>query len=172
MESNFEMLATGADAKPKDVTMLNISLNAGIEYNILNNHIAFGLLSHTKFCNTMAYSELTASLNFRPTNWLSATVSHTFLNSNRLGVFAAATNIHPAGFNLFLGLDYIDTNLAVGPKVGGGNIYLPRYQKSFNVYAGVGFNFGRPRFIKEAAAEAKAQYQSKRLERRSERRNR
>ena len=171
MESNFEMMATEADAKTKYETMLNISLNAGIEYNILNNHIAFGLLSHTKFCNTMTYTELTASLNFRPTNWLSATVSHTFLNSNRLGVFGAAINIHSAGLNLFVGLDYIDTNLVVGPKAGGSNIYLPRYQKSFNVYAGLGFNFGRPQFIKDAADAAKQEYQLKRLERRRARNN-
>jgi hypothetical protein len=171
IESNFEMLATSADAKAKHETMLNVSLNAGVEYNILRNHIAFGLLSHTKFCNTMIYTELTASANFRPTNWISATVSHTFLNSNRLGVFGAALNFHPAGINIYVGLDYFDPNLVVGPKAGKTQIYLPRYQKSFNVYAGVGFNFGRPRFIKEAAAQAKAEYQSKRLERRKAKRD-
>ena len=31
-------------------TRLSATLNAGAEYNILNNYIAFGVLSHTEFC--------------------------------------------------------------------------------------------------------------------------
>ncbi len=129
-------------------TRLNFSVNAGVEYNILNNHIAFGVLSHTKFCSTMTYTELTASVNFRPTNWLSASVSHTFLNENRPGVFGFALNIHPSVINIYAGVDYIDTQWVKGPKVQDVSIPLPRYAKSVNAYVGVGFNFGRPKFMK------------------------
>ena len=163
--ADFEFVA-GNPAESQYKTRLNFSVNAGVEYNFLRNHFAVGLLSHTKFCNTMIYSELTASFNIRPTNWLSATVSHTFLNGNRPGVFGAAINLHPAALNIYVGLDYIDPNLVVGPNFGGTDIYLPRYQKSLNVYAGVGFNFGRPKFLKEAAAEAKAAAKAKRAARR------
>ncbi len=129
-------------------TKVNTSLNVGAEYNILNNHIAFGLLSHTKFCGTTTYSELIASVNLRPTNWISATVSHTFLNKNRPGIFGLALNIHPRVINIFAGLDFIDTNWVVGPEIKGKSISLPRYAKSLNAYIGVGFNFGRPKFMK------------------------
>ena len=162
----FEMVATDIGAAKEYNTQLNFSVNAGLEYNFLRNHFALGLLSHTKFCNTMTYTELTASFNIRPTNWITATVSHTFLNGNRPGVFGAALNIHPAGLNIFVGMDYIDPNLVVGPKVGNTNLLLPRYQKSLNLYAGVGFNFGRPEFLKREAADAKAAAKAKRYARR------
>ena len=165
-EQDFEFVATRPTAEDKYNTQLNFSVNAGIEYNFLRNHFALGLLSQTKFCNTMVYSELTASLNLRPTSWISATVSHTFLNGNRPGVFGAAINIHPAAFNLYVGVDYIDPRLVVGPEIEGREIYLPRYQKSLNVYAGLGFNFGRPKFLKEQAAQDKAEAKAKRQARR------
>lgn len=123
-------------------TRLNCSLNVGVEYNILRNRIAFGVLSHTEFCNSMYFTELTASVNFRPTNWLSATFSHTFLNGNKPGVFGFALNIHPRVINIFVGADYIGLDM-----VKYNNIPIPRYQKSINVYAGVGFNFGRPKAL-------------------------
>jgi hypothetical protein len=140
-------------------TMLNCSINVGAEYNILNNHIAFGLLSHTEFYNNVTMSELTASVNFRATNWLTATVSHTFLNGNRPGIFGAALNIHPGGINLFVGADFIDTNWVKYtrdmPETGMtlplsmNTLYIPRYAKSLNIYFGLGFNFGRPKHLRE-----------------------
>lgn len=125
-------------------TRLNCSLNVGVEYNFLRNHMAIGVLSHTEFCNSMRYTEVTASLNLRPCNWLSATASHTFVN-NEFGIFGVALNIHPRVLNIFVGADFIDCNM-----VKYGNIPLPRYAKSFNVYAGVGFNFARPRYMRES----------------------
>ena len=130
-------------------TSLNFSVNAGVEYNILNNHIAFGLLSHNKFCGTMSYSELIASVNFRPTNWLSATFSHTFMNKNCPGIFGFVLNIHPRVINIYAGLDFIGTKWVNGPVINGTQVPLPRYMKSMNAYVGVGFNFTRPKFLRE-----------------------
>ena len=99
----------------------------------------------------MTSSELTASVNFRPTSWLSATFSHTFLNGNRPGIFGAALNIHPAVVNIFLGVDFIGTRYVeilpssdteVFPM--SETIYIPRQLTSANVYFGFAFNFGRP----------------------------
>ena len=149
-DGSFEFALDEAPQSSGYISRLNFSVNAGVEYNILKNHIAFGLLSHTKFCNTMTYTELTASVNFRPTNWLSATFSHTFLNKNRPGVLGFALNIHPSVLNIYAGVDYIDTQWVNGPIVGSAPIPLPRYMKSINAYVGVGFNFGRPKFLKEA----------------------
>ena len=150
-DANFEDVVIGLDSYPGYTTMLNYSVNVGVEYNILNNHIAFGVLSHTKFCNTLTYSELTASINFRATNWLTATVSHTFLNGNQPGVLGAAINIHPAAINIFLGVDYIDTRYVKVTDVDAlpsDSIYVPHYASSLNVYFGFGFNFGRPKHLK------------------------
>lgn len=146
-DGSFEMIVDDPSGNKGYSSMLNCSLNIGAEYNILNNHIAFGLLSHTKFCNTMTYSELTASVNFRPTNWLSATVSHTFLNHNKFGIFGFALNIHPRVINIYVGADFIGMRRVPGPAAL--PVSLPRYNKSFNVYAGIGFNFGRPKFMRE-----------------------
>ena len=138
-----ELKATMGDTPDSYTTMLRCALNVGVEYAILRNRISFGLLSHTEFCNTLKYTELTASVNFRPLNWLSATVSHTFLNHNKLGILGFALNLHPAGFNLFLGADYIGMNW-----VRYESIPVPYDMKSVNVYAGIGFNFGRPKHLK------------------------
>ncbi|MBO7186478.1 MAG: hypothetical protein J6V59_06230 [Alistipes sp.] len=150
-DANFDNGVLGLDSYPGYTTMLNYSVNVGVEYNILNNHIAFGVLSHTKFCNTMTYSELTASVNFRATNWLTATVSHTFLGGNKPGIFGAAINIHPAAINIYLGVDFIDTHYVKVTDIDAlpsGSIYIPHYASSLNAYFGFGFNFGRPKFLK------------------------
>jgi hypothetical protein len=131
---------------------LTCSLNAGVEYNMLKNKIAFGIFSQTKMLNTTTsstyYSEITASVNLRPMNWISATVSHTMLNGNDAGIFGAAINFHPALFNFYLGVDFIDSNY-VNLLSGTDQILpFPRNAKSLNVYAGVAFNFARPKHLR------------------------
>ncbi len=145
-------IAHGFEAKMAEpegayVTRLTCSLNAGVEYNILNNWIAFGLLSHTQFCQNFTRSELTASVNFRIMRWLSTSFSHTFLNGNQPGVLGWALNIHPAGLNVFLGADFIDTRFAVlnTEKM---SIPVPKMMTSANVYVGVGFNLGKAKYMR------------------------
>lgn len=141
IDGGFE--ATMAEPEQKYVTRLTCSLNGGIEYNILNNHIAFGVLSHTEFCQNFTRTELTASVNFRIGRWLSTSFSHTFLNGNQPGVLGWALNIHPTGFNLFLGADFIDTRFAVYNQ----KIPIPKMMTSANVYVGVGFNLGKAKYM-------------------------
>ena len=140
MKSGFE--ATMAESSGTYTTRLSMSLNGGVEYNILNNWIAFGLLSHTEFCQNFTRTELTASVNFRIMRWLSTSFSHTFLNGNQPGVLGWALNIHPTGFHLFLGADFIDTRFAVYNKVP-----VPQMMTSANVYVGVGFNLGKAKYM-------------------------
>ena len=139
----------GFEAQPVEstgayISRLSASLNGGIEYNIFNNYIAFGLLSHTEFCQNFTRSELTASVNFRIGRWLSTSFSHTFFNGNHPGVLGWALNIHPTGFHLFLGADFIDTRFAVYNK----NIPIPQYMTSANVYVGLGINLGKAKYMK------------------------
>lgn len=141
------------DCTPTQYTSrLNFNINAGVEYNFLRNHFAVGVLSHTEFFNDSYLTELTASFNIRPVNWITLTASHTFFNKNRPGVFGAAINIHPSALNIYVAADFIDPNFVVGPELemlGGKPLLLSRYAKSLNLYAGVAFNFGRPKFLRE-----------------------
>ena len=140
-EGGLDMEMVDASTAKGYASMVNVGINVGAEYNILQNRIAFGLLSHSKFYNTMAYSEFVASVNFRPLDWISATISQTFMNRQRIGVLGFALNIHPCAVNFFAGLDFIDTAWISGP----GSLPLPRYMKSVNVYFGLGFNLARPK---------------------------
>ncbi len=144
------------------VSRLACDMNIGVEYNILKNHIAFGLLSHTRFAMTTTYTELTASVNFRLGRSFTTSVSHTFLNRNRPGVFGFALNAHPTGFNLFLGMDYIPTKYAkVDVDMLPFAVPVPTTLKSFNFYFGMGFNLGKAKYMasmqggKEKPAKAK-----------------
>ena len=142
--------ASMAEPEGAYTTRLSWSLNGGVEYNILNNWIAFGLLSHTEFCQNFVRSELTASVNFRIGRWLSTSFSHTFLNGNKFGVLGWALNLHPPGFHLFLGADFIDTRYAVL-----GNIPVPKNQSSANIYLGVGFNLGKAKYMPSMQGKSK-----------------
>ena len=139
----------GKEVQKGRSTRLNCSLNIGAEYAILRNRISFGLLSHTKFCHSYSFSELTASVNFKPLNWLTASFSHTFLNHNQPGVFGFALNLHPAGLNIFLGADFIDLKFAQ-TTLGGSMpaILLPIRQRSMNLNFGLGFSLGRAKYSK------------------------
>lgn len=150
--SDSDFTAVMAPSTGKYASRLNCALNLGVEYNILNNHIAFGLLSHSKFCQTFSYTELTASVNFRLGRWFTTTVSHTFLNRNKLGIFGFALNMHPAGLNLFLGADYIGCSYA---KLN--NAPIPKTMKSANFYFGLGFNLGKAKYMKSMQPKQKKQ---------------
>lgn len=131
-------------------TNLTYTINLGAEYNILKNKIAFGLFSQTKMLNNNPFTEVTASVNLRPTSWMTTTVTNTFIGGEGLGVYGAAINFHPAFINFYLGIDYIDTNYVSAGQVSGLNLYLPRNAKSLNLYAGMAINFGRPKHLKES----------------------
>ncbi|MBO5831428.1 MAG: hypothetical protein J6R01_07480 [Alistipes sp.] len=138
---------------------LNYSVNAGLELNFLRNHVALGVMSHTQFvANKPRYTELTASLNLRLTNWFSVTGSHTFENGNQPGVFGAAINFHPRVLNIFVGADFIDYNMATMAN-GAFASYRPT---SHSVYAGVSFSFTRSKAVRIAEKEAKEARKAKR----------
>ena len=145
--SQEELQFLGAGSQGGYLQRLNCSVNVGAEYAILRNHISFGLLSHTQFFRSCAFSELTASVNFRPANWFSATVSHTFLNKNQPGVFGFGLNLHPAGLNIFLGADFIDLKFAqMNSEALDATLLLPVRQRSVNLNFGLGFSLGRAKY--------------------------
>ena len=125
----------------------------GAEYNFLGNHFAVGLLSHTRLYRNAVATELTTSLNVRPTNWMTFTASHTFFNGNTPGIYGAAVNIHPRAVNIFFGMDYISSSKNTTDfeptTMSEIDSMLSPKATSYNFYIGVGFNFGRPDFLVE-----------------------
>ena len=134
-------------------TRLTTNVNLGAEYNFLGNHFAVGALSHTRFYRNAIATEFTASFNVRPTNWMTFTASHTFLNGNTPGIYGAAVNIHPRAINIFFGMDYIsnskNTTDFEPTTMSEIDSMLSPKATSYNFYIGVGFNFGRPDFLVE-----------------------
>lgn len=93
------------EEKAKSTQSLATTLNIGAEYSILNNKIGFGLLSSTRLGTPRKWTELMASVNFRPASWFHATVNG---STSNLGHSAGLLlNFCPKGFNFFLGADYI-----------------------------------------------------------------
>lgn len=146
--SQEELQFKGAESQGGYTQRLNCSMNIGAEYAILRNRISFGLLSHTQFFRACVLSELTTSVNFRPVNWFSATISHTFLNKNQPGVFGFGLNLHPTGLNIFLGADFIDLKFAqMSSEATGSTMLLPVRQRSVNLNFGLGFSLGRAKYM-------------------------
>ena len=84
---------------------LTTTLNIGGEYSILNRKISFGLLSSTRMTSPKVWTELMASVNFRPASWFHATLNGSVSNLGQsVGVLL---NFCPKGFNFFIGSDYI-----------------------------------------------------------------
>ena len=120
---------------------LATNLNIGAEWNFLDNLLGVGVLSHTKFWNRAAHSELTLTGTVRPAKWFTASLSHTLI-ANKFGIFGAAINLHPRGVNIFFGMDYIPTKYAKLEFLNT-NAMFPSRLKSFNLYMGLAFTLGQ-----------------------------
>ncbi len=133
-------------------TRLTANLNIGAEYNFLGNHFAVGVLSHTRFYRNAVATEFTTSFNVRPTNWITLTASHTYLNGNAPGIYGAAVNIHPRAINIFFGMDYIGSKKNYVDEFTPTTMseldqFMSPKATSYNFFVGIGFNFGRPDFL-------------------------
>ena len=147
-DSSFDMPEKFSDY----TTRLTANLNLGAEYNFLGNHFAVGALSHTRFYRNAVATEFTTSFNVRPTNWVTLTASHTFLNGNTPGIYGAAVNIHPRAVNIFFGMDYIGSKKNYVDEFTPTTMseldqFMSPKATSYNFFVGVGFNFGRPDFL-------------------------
>jgi hypothetical protein len=124
------------------LTMLATTLNVGAEYNFLDNLLGVGLLSHTRFWNKTAYSELTITGTVRPAKWFTAAISHTVIR-NKAGIFGLAFNFHPRGVNFFFGMDYIPMKYAQF-DLGNAHVPWPLRAKPINFHIGLAFTPGGP----------------------------
>ncbi len=90
---------------------LTSTLNVGVDYTFpLYRKLNFGLLSSTRFCGDFTRTQLRLSANVAPVKAFSASVNGVV---DTFGVgFGWMINVHPKGFNLFLGMDQTFAKLA------------------------------------------------------------
>lgn len=87
-------------------TGIGTTLNVGAEYTLpMYRQLKFGLLSNTRFQGDYSWTEARLSANWEPLRWLDGGMSL------GVGTFGASAgwliNIHPKGFNFFVGMDHI-----------------------------------------------------------------
>jgi hypothetical protein len=118
-------------------TSLSTRLNVGAEYSIMNDKIGFGLLSSTLFVNKTAYSDLTASVNFRPSSWFNPSISYSVLNGawSSLGLGA---QLKLGMFNMYFAVDQIPLRYTKTKDIP----FIPTHLKSMNVQVGMVWSFG------------------------------
>jgi outer membrane protein OmpA-like peptidoglycan-associated protein len=117
-------------------TLLSTRLNLGAEYGILNNKIGFGLLSSTLFANKSAFTDLTASANFRPCNWFHPTVSYSVLDG-KFNTVGFGAQLQVGMFNMYMAIDKIPLTYT--------QEYIPTHLNSTNVQLGMVWVFGDSR---------------------------
>lgn len=87
-------------------TGIGTTLNVGAEYTLpMYRQLSFGLLSSTRLQGEYSWTEARLSANWEPLNWLDGGMS---LGVGSFGASAGwLLNIHPKGFNFFIGMDHI-----------------------------------------------------------------
>lgn len=135
-----------SDRNRKYTQMLTGNINFGIEYGFLDNKISLGALSHTHFSTHQIFEEVTLAANFRPTEWLKAYLSYSFVNSrwNNIGL---GLNLRMGAVNTFIVADYIPCSWAHITREKNGTdvstMTVPYRSQRVNLQAGMTFNFGR-----------------------------
>lgn len=103
--SDFINLKNEGDQGSK-TTMLAATVNIGTAYQLpMYKKLSFGLLGQHHFAGEYSWTEARLSANWTPLKWLDGGVN---VAVNSFCTSAGwILNIHPAGFNLFVGMDHI-----------------------------------------------------------------
>ena len=90
--------------------MLATTLNLGVKYTLPTyKKLSFGFLSSSRFQSDFSWTEVRLSANYAPCKFFSMGAS---VATGTIGTgFGWMINLHPAGFNLFAGMDYTCLNL-------------------------------------------------------------
>ena len=103
--TNFAHLEDQGDEGGR-TTGLGATLNLAVEYNLpVYRQITFGYLNSTRINGPYTWSEGRLSANYEPLGWLNGGVNlsvNSFTTS-----FGWVVNIHPKGYNFFIGMDHI-----------------------------------------------------------------
>lgn len=90
---------------------IGATMNIGVEYTLpYYEPIRFGLLSTTRFQGDYSWNEERLSVNYAPCNWFEMNIN------GALGTFGPSfgwmLNLHPVGFNFFIGMDHLKTRVS------------------------------------------------------------
>lgn len=87
-------------------TTLGARLNLAAKYTLpVYRKMEFGLLSATRFLGTHTWTEARLSANWKPLKWLDGGIN--FAQSTYASSMGWILNVHPAGFNFFVGMNHI-----------------------------------------------------------------
>ncbi len=87
-------------------TALASTVNLGVEYTLPSyDKMSFGFLSSTRINGAFTWSEGRLSANWKPLKWLDGGVN--FAVSSFTTSMGYVLNIHPKGYNFFIGMDHI-----------------------------------------------------------------
>ena len=87
-------------------TGLGATVNVGCEYTLpAYRKMSFGLLSSTRIKGEYSWTEGRLSANWKPLKWLDGGVN--FAVSSFAASMGYVVNIHPKGYNFFIGMDHI-----------------------------------------------------------------
>lgn len=84
---------------------IGTTLNVGVEYALpMYEQVRFGLLSTTRIQGAYTWNEERLSVNYTPCKWFEMNIN------GGLGTFGGSfgwmLNVHPVGFNFFIGMDH------------------------------------------------------------------
>lgn len=87
-------------------TGIGATINVGAEYNLpVYRKITFGVLSSTRVKGNYTWTEGRLSANWTPLDWLDGGVS--FAVNSFTKSMGWVLNIHPKGYNFFIGMDHL-----------------------------------------------------------------
>lgn len=82
------------------------TINASLEYGILNSPFTLGLLSTTNIINSKLYQDITTSCNYKPKDWINMSISYSILNGKGSNI-GFGFGIRAGIANIFMTTDYI-----------------------------------------------------------------
>lgn len=87
-------------------TGIGATVNVGAEYNLsVYRKLTFGLLSSTRIKGAYTWTEGRLSANWKPLNWLDGGIN--FAVNSFTASMGWVLNIHPKGYNFFVGMDHL-----------------------------------------------------------------
>ncbi len=133
----------------KHIQRLGFTSLLGLEFRMpFYERLTIGALGTHRFEGPRSWTEGRFSLNLAPLRWLSLSANYAISTFGQS--YGAALNIHPTGFNLFLGLDSFKPLLNISKQ------FIPIDEINTNLKFGITFPFGKynGRYPKKEKVEA------------------
>lgn len=138
--SDFANLKDMGDAGSRS-TALAATINLGAEYTLpMYKKLSFGALSSTRLNGSYTWTEGRVSANWKPLSWLDGGVN--FAVNSFSTSMGWVLNIHPSGYNLFIGMDHLlgktskefiplssNASIAIGMNVAWGGVSQKKLEK-------------------------------------------